>query len=170
MLSLPYSDPHSAEQLRYLDAQQLRQQIFLAVRDLFLAETRCKPLMLILEDLHWADEASLELLQFLLESVPKAPVFILAISRRIQDGALRRSAEWAQAHLAERFVHLPAAEPVAPAERAASVSAYLHSPPAQNPARTDPAPGGRHPALPGRNPAYADRCRSNPQRARALAA
>jgi class 3 adenylate cyclase len=50
LLSLQHFEPSLAERLRYLDAGQLRQQIFLAVRDLLLAESRRSPLMLILED------------------------------------------------------------------------------------------------------------------------
>ncbi len=106
LLSLPYSDPATAERLRYLNAEQLRQQIFLAVRDLFLAEAQKKPLLVILEDLHWADEASLDLTHFLLELLRKAPIFILAISRQILPGAMTKMVDWAQANLGERFQHI----------------------------------------------------------------
>ncbi len=70
LLSLKPSNADAAERIRYLDAGQLRQQIFLAVRDLLEAEARRKPLLLILDDLHWADDASLDLLQFLLDFDP----------------------------------------------------------------------------------------------------
>jgi adenylate cyclase len=59
LLSLPHSDPASAERLSHLDGEQLRQQIFLVVRDLLMLESYNIPLLIILEDLHWADEASL---------------------------------------------------------------------------------------------------------------
>lgn len=107
LLSLPYSDIAAAERVRFLDAGQLRQQIFLAVRDLLLAEAARRPLLLILEDLHWADEASLELLRFLVESLRKAPISILAITRLIQPGSMLRTVEWAQNYLIGRFHHIP---------------------------------------------------------------
>jgi predicted ATPase/class 3 adenylate cyclase len=107
MLSLPFSDPHAAERLRYLDAEQLRQQIFLAVRDLIVAEAQRQPLILILEDLHWADEASLNLLYFLLESLRHAPIMILSISRQVLPGAINRIQEWAKTHLSSQFHALP---------------------------------------------------------------
>lgn len=88
MLSLPLSNPETAKRINYLAAEQLRQQIFLAVRDLILAEAQQKPVVLILEDLHWADSGSLELLDFLLESLVKNPIVIVAVSRTFADGKL----------------------------------------------------------------------------------
>ena len=107
LLSLPYSDPHAANRLRYLDAEQLRQQIFLAVRDMLVAESKRQPLILILEDLHWADEASLNLLYFLLESLRHSPILILCISRQILPGALSRIHDWAKTYLSSQFHTLP---------------------------------------------------------------
>jgi adenylate cyclase len=107
MLSLPPSDPASAERIRYLDASQLRQQIFLAVRRLLTAEARRKPFLLILEDLHWADETSLDLLQFLLESARHAPLSIIAISRPIREGIMVKVIEWAAEHLGENYYNIP---------------------------------------------------------------
>lgn len=106
LLGLPPSDPAASEKLRYLDAGQLRQQIFLALRDLLLLEAYRQPLLLVLEDLHWADDASLELLKFILESLLKAPIFILAISRSILPGPLTKNVEWAQQFLGERYQHI----------------------------------------------------------------
>ena len=81
LLSLEPSDPVVARRLTYLDAEQLRQQTFIAVRNLLLAETKQRPLILIFEDLHWADEISLDLLAFLVESIEDKPVMVLGISR-----------------------------------------------------------------------------------------
>jgi class 3 adenylate cyclase len=106
LLSLAPSDAATAERISYLDASQLRQQIFLAVRDLLVAEAQRRPLVLVLEDLHWADEASLDLILFLLDSVRQVPLLIYAISRPFQVGPLRKVAERAQRLLSERFVSL----------------------------------------------------------------
>ncbi len=85
LLSLEYSDPVSTQRLAYLDAEQLRQQTFIAVRKLLLTEAEQQPLILILEDLHWADEISLELLAFLIDSIDDKPVLVLAITRQEMD-------------------------------------------------------------------------------------
>lgn len=82
LLSLNPSDESASKRLYYLDAGQLRQQVFIAARDLLLAAARRKPLILILEDLHWADKSSLDLLLFLLDSINKASLMITAISDR----------------------------------------------------------------------------------------
>ena len=103
LLSLAHSDPVAAERLSYLDAGQLRHQTFLGVRNLFLAEAHRQPLIIILEDLHWADEASLGLLRYLIEAIPQAPVLIIGISRRIEDKTLIELVDWAKTHLGTRY-------------------------------------------------------------------
>ncbi|MBN1147613.1 MAG: tetratricopeptide repeat protein [Anaerolineales bacterium] len=103
LLSLPYSDPATADRLRHLDGGQLRQQIFLAVRDVFLLESCNRPLLIVLDDLHWADDASLELLSYLTELLHTAPIFFLAISRSITPGALEKIVSWAEENLGEDF-------------------------------------------------------------------
>jgi class 3 adenylate cyclase/tetratricopeptide (TPR) repeat protein len=113
LLGVQQSDPASASRLDYLDASQLRQQIFLAVRELLAAEARRQPLMLILEDLHWADDASLDLLAFLVDLVRQVPLLIYAITRPFQSGPLAKLNEHAQRFLAGHFtsVHLGGLSP-----------------------------------------------------------
>jgi predicted ATPase/class 3 adenylate cyclase len=89
LLSLEYSYPIGAQRLAYLDAEQLRQQTFVAVRTLLLAVAEQQPLVLILEDLHWADEISLELLAFLIESIDDKPVLVLGITRPLVEGKFK---------------------------------------------------------------------------------
>jgi predicted ATPase/class 3 adenylate cyclase len=103
MLSLPASDPAAARRIEFLDAGQLRQQIFLAVRDLLVAESHRQPLILILEDLHWADEASLGLINFLVASAPHAPLLLLLVTRPFKEGSLQQIANLAKQLLNDRF-------------------------------------------------------------------
>lgn len=107
LLSLPYSDPGTADRLRQLDARQLRQQIFLAVRDLLNLEAFSRPLLLVLDDLHWADEASLELLLYILDVLPQAPIMILGISRSILPGTLEKIPRKAAQLLDGHYRHIP---------------------------------------------------------------
>lgn len=106
LLSLKPSDPSASERVRYLEAGQLRQQIFMAVRDLLVAETHSTPLLLILEDLHWADEASLDLLRFLLDITRQTPLLIFAISRPYEDGTLAKHVEWASKYMDDHFIDI----------------------------------------------------------------
>lgn len=105
-LSLPPSDPDAAERLRYLEPGQLRRQVFVALRDVWAAAARRRPLWVILEDLHWADDASLELLLFLLETIPQVPLLVYAITRPYGDGPLARVAARARELLGERLVEV----------------------------------------------------------------
>ncbi len=103
LFSLPFSDTSTSERLRYLEASQLRQHIFISVRDWIAAEARLQPILLILEDLHWADQASLDLLYFLLDTVRQVPLLILAISRPTGEGTLNKINEWARLNLGDRY-------------------------------------------------------------------
>ncbi len=62
-------------------AEQEKRRIFEAFADLFVGLSRERPLLLLLEDLHWADETSLELLRLLPRWVASASVLILATAR-----------------------------------------------------------------------------------------
>jgi predicted ATPase len=109
LLSIKPSNPTLSERIRYLDAGQLRQQIFLTVRDLLIAEARRQPLLIILEDLHWADEASMDLLTYLLDLVRQESIIIYIITRPFQGGALSKIVDWADKHLPGQyhFIRLP---------------------------------------------------------------
>ena len=106
LLLIGLDRPEVTERIRYLEAAQLRQRIFLAVRQVLVAEARANPLVLIFEDLHWADEASLDLLEFLVDGVLENPLICLCISRQTREEALERLAKKAERYLGKHFVRL----------------------------------------------------------------
>ncbi len=106
LLALEPSDPAAAERISFLTPDRLRSQIFLAVRDLIIAQASHRPLLIVLDDLHWADQTSLELLSFLLESIPAAPLYILCMSRAFQGGPLAAIFEKARRRFSDRFLSL----------------------------------------------------------------
>jgi predicted ATPase/class 3 adenylate cyclase len=106
LLSIPFSDPIGEDLLKQLDPRQLRQLTFLAIRDLLVIESADRPLLIILDDLHWADEASLELISFIVHSISQAPIFLLAISRRSDIPILSEAAQWAGNNLDRNFEHI----------------------------------------------------------------
>ena len=69
---------------------ELRQSLFLArIGALLLERAQSRPLVVCLEDLHWADSASLQLLRYLVERSADAPLMILVSLRpehERQDG------------------------------------------------------------------------------------
>jgi class 3 adenylate cyclase/tetratricopeptide (TPR) repeat protein len=85
LLGLPIED----ERLRQMDAKDKRQKTFEAVRALTVAGSQRRPLIVIVEDLHWIDKTSEDYLAFLIESLPGMSLLLL-ISHR--PGYVVRSA------------------------------------------------------------------------------
>jgi len=84
MLSVKLSEKYQ-EFIRYAAPEQIRHQTLLRVRDVFVALARRKPLILVLEDLHWADDLSLDLLWILMDELIAAPMVILCVHRPEQE-------------------------------------------------------------------------------------
>ena len=64
-----------------LPPEQSRRILFGAVADLLVRVARNAPVVLLLDDLHWADEGTLLLLSHLTQLVPKIPVLIVGTYR-----------------------------------------------------------------------------------------
>jgi DNA-binding CsgD family transcriptional regulator len=78
---------HDAEALRGLGSQN---GLFRGAVSFFLEIAAGKPLMLVVEDLHWADQASLEFLRVLARSVAEHPILLVVTFR--DDELTRRHA------------------------------------------------------------------------------
>ncbi|MEE8392646.1 MAG: adenylate/guanylate cyclase domain-containing protein, partial [Anaerolineae bacterium] len=79
-LGLSLSDPE-AKRVAYLEGEALQRQILRAIA-MFLAQmARERPLVLAFDDLHWADSASLALLERCLTLTYHTPVLILLVYR-----------------------------------------------------------------------------------------
>ncbi len=64
-----------------MDPLERRAGIFDALRALVLEASRTRPLVLVVEDLHWMDEMSAEALAVLVDTIAAAPVLLLATYR-----------------------------------------------------------------------------------------
>ncbi|MGO4620913.1 adenylate/guanylate cyclase domain-containing protein [Ensifer sp. 2YAB10] len=73
------------ELLRHVEPEQMRRQLFAAVRAIFERRLSRTPLLLVIEDLHWADAASLEALSFVLERTEGRPLMLLTTQRPDAD-------------------------------------------------------------------------------------
>jgi predicted ATPase len=67
------------------DPEQLRRQIFLTLRGVFERRLAHGPLVLVVEDLHWADAASVDLLQFMVERLADRALMLLFTYRPTFD-------------------------------------------------------------------------------------
>jgi class 3 adenylate cyclase len=75
----------AASQVKVLDPQALQAQYLAAVRRLLEGLAARQPVILILEDLHWADPSSIDLLVKLLPLAAAAPVLLCMATRPERD-------------------------------------------------------------------------------------
>lgn len=84
-------DGEAQAKIRYLDAEALQKRTFIAIRSLVDACVRDeKRLVLALDDIHWLDQASAGLLEYLLAVVENLPVLILLLYRPERESAAWR--------------------------------------------------------------------------------
>jgi class 3 adenylate cyclase/tetratricopeptide (TPR) repeat protein len=74
LLDAPTNDP----QWQGLDSAHRRQRTFDACKRLLLRESQVQPLLLVFEDLHWVDSKTQAFLDDFVDSVPSAPMLLLA--------------------------------------------------------------------------------------------
>jgi predicted ATPase len=78
-------DDEAREKIRPLDPQALQAQYLSAVRRLLTAMAVRQPMVLVLEDLHWADPSSVDLLIRLLPLASTAPILFCLVTRPDRD-------------------------------------------------------------------------------------
>lgn len=74
-----------AQWVAELDPQVRQKQTFWAAREFFTAFAQRQPTVIALDDLHWADEASLALLEDLLAVTDRAPLMFCLIFREVRE-------------------------------------------------------------------------------------
>lgn len=80
LLNLKIPELYS-ERVKYLDAETIGRQVFRAIKLYFGQLARRQPLVLIFEDLHWADQSSALLLEHLLPLTKEVPLLIWGVGR-----------------------------------------------------------------------------------------
>jgi class 3 adenylate cyclase/tetratricopeptide (TPR) repeat protein len=95
-------DAESESMLKDLLPQALQNRMHTAFADLIRAVADARPLVLVWEDLHWADHSSLGLIETLLALTEDLPLFLILVFRPNEG----RTWEWHQkilAHMGERY-------------------------------------------------------------------
>jgi len=64
-----------------LEPSQKRERTFDAIRDLLISVSREKPLVLVVEDLHWIDDTSQAFIDYLVEWIPNTSVMMILLYR-----------------------------------------------------------------------------------------
>lgn len=84
LLSLPL-EGEAAERIKMLDPQALQNQYLAALRQMLRALAERQPLVLVLDDIHWADPSSAVLLTKLLLLISEAPILLCLVARPDRD-------------------------------------------------------------------------------------
>lgn len=86
LLGLPL-DGEQAARVRYLNAAAIQAQYAAALRAYLRALTRRGPLVIVAEDIHWADASSVDLLRQLLDLTGEAPLVFVLVTRADPESA-----------------------------------------------------------------------------------
>jgi ABC-type oligopeptide transport system substrate-binding subunit/class 3 adenylate cyclase len=92
VMSLPLEESLAGE-LNELEGQDLRSHTFHALQTLIVCAANQRPLVVVCEDLHWADPTSIELLEQLLPITERVPLLLLCVFRPVKDHACWRFRE-----------------------------------------------------------------------------
>ncbi len=109
-LDIPMPDMH--------DPQRMRESFFAAVQSAIEAMARRNPLVLVFEDIHWADQGMLDLIEHLGQWV-RGPLLILCLAR---DELLERRPGWGGGRRGTTSIFL---EPLSPDETRDLITALL---------------------------------------------
>lgn len=114
-----------AERVRYLEPPNLRGRTFAAVLRFFEQLAMARPLVLVFEDLHWADPTSLDLLEQLAPLTERARLMIVAVFRPQRQEPSWRFHEMAARDYAQAYTAITL-EPLDEAHSRELVANLLH--------------------------------------------
>jgi adenylate cyclase len=106
------------------DAQRLRGTFFATVRSIVDGMARERPLVLAWEDIHWADEGMLDLIEYLAKSL-REPVLLVCLAR---EDLLERRPSWALARRNATTIFVDPLGEEQTVELVAALVAERHSP------------------------------------------
>jgi class 3 adenylate cyclase/tetratricopeptide (TPR) repeat protein len=78
------------QRVKFLDAQAIKRQVFLTMRQLFERLAQRQPTLVVLEDWHWVDQSSIALCEHLLPLVSSAPLSFWFTTRTEASEAVAR--------------------------------------------------------------------------------
>jgi class 3 adenylate cyclase/tetratricopeptide (TPR) repeat protein len=84
------------------DADAFRDRALADLTEYFRAVGAARPIVMLLEDIHWADDGSLDVIEQLLAELPSAPLVVVAVAR---PTLFERRADWLARAQAAGVVH-----------------------------------------------------------------
>jgi tetratricopeptide (TPR) repeat protein len=107
----------------YLEPPMLRMKVFTCVSAVLQALAARKPVVLVFEDLHWADAVSVDLLEAIFDLTARVPLLLVALFRPYHEDRSWRFHQRAAGDHAERYT--PIALSPLPEEDARTLVAHL---------------------------------------------
>ncbi len=101
-LSVRFDDELN-EKIKYLDPKDLKIQFFVSVKKLLSAVAKQQPAILVIEDFHWIDSASLELLEFIFDAPEISSILLICLTRIEKDTESDRVKERLKKKLGDKF-------------------------------------------------------------------
>lgn len=101
------------------DAQQIRSRSFQYLARFFTAVCQEQPAVVLLDDIHWADSGSLDVIQYLGQECAQIPLLIICLAR---PSLLERRTNWGNNLLSSSILPL---EPLSPEQSGALVGEIL---------------------------------------------
>jgi adenylate cyclase len=111
-----------------LDDEALRDRLFRGVRDVIEQDAATGPLVLRLDDLHWCDSASMQLLAYVLECTVRVPLLVIT-DYRSEVAAIQEPLDEAIAKAAPPFRLTVEVQPLSDAESMELATALLGADP-----------------------------------------
>jgi len=87
-------------------SEQIRHQTMVRLRDIFTALARQNPLLLIIEDLHWGDDLSLDLISLLMDELTTNQMMIVCVYRPEQEHRCMKLSSLAQRKCFENYTEI----------------------------------------------------------------
>lgn len=95
--------PSQSLQVKLSDARHLQSLGFNYMIEFLTEAAVISPTLVVFEDIHWADDPSLEFIKFMLKSNPKLPIMLLGLSR---PSLFERHREWGQEAACHSLIQL----------------------------------------------------------------
>jgi len=92
--------------LKFATPEQMRHQTLMQLKDIFAEMARKQPLMVILEDLHWADELSLDLVSHLMDELSHIPLMLVCVYRPEKESRVMKLGDQAQRKCFDKYTEI----------------------------------------------------------------
>ena len=98
-LSDPAGQPH-------LEGENFKRELYTAMAEIWKSHFKTQPTILVLDDLHWADPASIDMLLHLLPTLERSPVVLLCAFRKDRDASSFRLKQTADSDYHHRYTEI----------------------------------------------------------------